>query len=269
MAELKNAQPTHPSLYMLQPLAKDSKFGYTFRMKKLGVNIDHVATLRNARGISYPKPLLAALYAEEGGADNITVHLREDRRHIRDDDVLELKRSIATPLNLEMALTDEMLRFAADVRPAVVTLVPEKREELTTEGGLNVIANEEKIRQTVQVLKPLGVSVSIFVDPDLKQIEKALAAGANSIEIHTGTYCNQAKENQSKELDKIFSASVFANQQGLDVHAGHGLHYQNISPLLQIPDISSFQIGHAIVARALFVGMKQAVHEMKTVIVSV
>jgi pyridoxine 5-phosphate synthase len=214
-------------------------------------------------------PLLAALYAEEGGADNITCHLREDRRHIRDDDVLELKRSISRPLNLEIALTDEMIRFAMDVQPAVVTFVPEKREELTTEGGLNVILNEEKLRRAVDVLKPMNIEVSLFVDPDLKQIEKALHVGAHSIEIHTGTYCNQPKDLQSKELDKIFSASVYANQQGLDVHAGHGLHYQNIFPLLQIPDITSFQIGHAIVARAVFVGLKQAVHEMKTVIASV
>ena len=238
-------------------------------MKKLGVNIDHVATLRNARGISYPKPLLAALYAEEGGADNITVHLREDRRHIRDDDVLELKRSIATPLNLEMAVTEEMIRFALDVRPAVVTFVPEKREELTTEGGLNVIAHEEKLKYAIDLFQPLNIAVSLFVDADLKQVEKAATIGAHSIEIHTGNYCNQSKELQSKELDKIFSAAAFASQKGLDIHAGHGLHYQNISPLLQIPDISSFQIGHAIIARAVFVGMKQAVHEMKTIIASV
>lgn len=238
-------------------------------MKKLGVNIDHVATLRNARGISYPKPVLAALYAEEGGADNITCHLREDRRHIRDEDVLDLKRSIATPLNLEMAVTDEMIRFACEVQPAVVTLVPEKREELTTEGGLDVIGNEEKIKYAIDQFKKLNIATSLFVDPDLKQIEKSVALGAHSIEIHTGTYCNQPKDLQSKELDKIFSAAVFASQQGVDVHAGHGLHYQNISPLLQIPDISSFQIGHAIVSRAVFVGIKQAVHEMKLVIASV
>jgi pyridoxine 5-phosphate synthase len=238
-------------------------------MKKLGVNIDHVATLRNARGISYPKPLLAALYAEEGGADNVTCHLREDRRHIRDEDVLELKRSIATPLNLEMAVTDEMVRFACEVQPAVVTLVPEKREELTTEGGLNVIENEEKIKNAIELLKKRSVAVSLFIDADIKQVEKALKLGAQSIEIHTGTYCNQPKESQSKELDKIFSASVYASQAGLEVHAGHGLHYQNIFPLLQIPDISSFQIGHSIIARAVFVGMKQAVREMKTIIESI
>ncbi len=238
-------------------------------MKKLGVNIDHVATLRNARGISYPKPLLAALYAEEGGADNVTCHLREDRRHIRDEDVLELKRSIATPLNLEMAVTDEMVRFACEVQPAVVTLVPEKREELTTEGGLNVIENEEKIKNAIELLKKRSVAVSLFIDADIKQVEKALKLGAQSIEIHTGTYCNQPKESQSKELDKIFSASVYASQAGLEVHAGHGLHYQNIFPLLQIPDISSFQIGHSIIARGVFVGMKQAVREMKTIIESI
>lgn len=238
-------------------------------MKKLGVNIDHVATLRNARGISYPKPLLAALYAEEGGADNVTCHLREDRRHIRDEDVLELKRSIATPLNLEMAVTDEMVRFACEVQPAVVTLVPEKREELTTEGGLNVIENEEKIKNAIEQLKKRSVAVSLFIDADIKQVEKALKLGAQAIEIHTGTYCNQPKESQSKELDKIFSASVYASQAGLEVHAGHGLHYQNIFPLLQIPDISSFQIGHSIIARAVFVGMKQAVREMKTIIESI
>lgn len=238
-------------------------------MKKLGVNIDHVATLRNARGISYPKPLLAALYAEEGGADNITCHLREDRRHIRDEDVIEFKRSITRPLNLEMAVTDEMIRFALEIQPAVVTFVPERREELTTEGGLDVIGNEDKIRSAIEQLKRANISVSLFVDADLKQVEKTLQLGANAIEIHTGTYCNQVKDLQSKELDKIFSAAVLANQQGLDVHAGHGLHYQNISPLLQIPDISSFQIGHAIIARAIFVGLKQAVHEMKTIIASV
>lgn len=238
-------------------------------MKKLGVNIDHIATVRNARGINYPKPLMAALYAEEGGADNITCHLREDRRHIRDEDVIELKRSITTPLNLEMAVTDEMIKFALEIQPAVVTFVPEKREELTTEGGLNVIANAEKIKVAIQKFQEKGIATSLFVDPDLKNIEKALEIGAQGIEIHTGTYANQPKELQSRELDKIFSAAVFANQQGLDVHAGHGLHYQNVSPLLQIPDIFSFQIGHAIVSRALFVGIKQAVHEMKTIIASV
>ncbi len=238
-------------------------------MKKLGVNIDHVATLRNARGISYPKPLLAALYAEEGGADNVTCHLREDRRHMRDEDVLELKRSIATPLNLEMAVTDEMIRFACEIQPSVVTFVPEKREELTTEGGLNVIENEQKIKNAIDQLKRLNIAVSLFVDPDIKQVEKALKLGAQAIEIHTGTYCTQPKETQSKELDKIFSASVYASQAGLEVHAGHGLHYQNVFPLLQIPDISSFQIGHSIIARAIFVGMKQAVREMKTIIESV
>lgn len=238
-------------------------------MKKLGVNIDHVATLRNARGISYPKPLLAALYAEEGGADNITCHLREDRRHIRDEDVIEFKRAISTPLNLEMAITDEMIRFACEIQPAIVTFVPEKREELTTEGGLNVVVHEEKIKHAIDQLKKLNVAVSLFVDPDIKQVEKAVKLGAHAIEIHTGTYCNQPKETQSKELDKIFSSAVYASQSGLEVHAGHGLHYQNIFPLLQIADISSFQIGHSVIARAVFVGMKQAVHEMKTIIESV
>lgn len=238
-------------------------------MKKLGVNIDHIATVRNARGISYPKPLLAALYAEEGGADNITCHLREDRRHIRDEDVLELKKSLVTPLNLEMAVTEEMIKFACEVQPAVVTLVPERREELTTEGGLDVVTHETKIADAVKRLKNRGIEVSLFIDADVKNIEKTLEIGADAVEIHTGSYCNQTKDLQSRELDKIFSAAVFANQQGLDVHAGHGLHYQNIAPLLQIPDIYSFQIGHAIIARALFVGMKQAVHEMKTMIASV
>jgi len=238
-------------------------------MKKLGVNIDHVATLRNARGISYPKPLLAALYAEEGGADNITCHLREDRRHIRDEDVIDFKRGISTPLNLEMAVTDEMIRFACEIQPAVVTLVPEKREELTTEGGLDVISNQEKIKHAIDQFKKLNIVTSLFVDPDLKQIEHSIKLGAHAIEIHTGTYCNQPKDQQSKELDKIFSAAIYASQSGLEVHAGHGLHYQNIFPLLQIPDISSFQIGHSIIARAVFVGMKQAVREMKTIIESV
>lgn len=238
-------------------------------MKKLGVNIDHIATVRNARGITYPKPLLAALYAEEGGADNITCHLREDRRHIRDEDVIDLKKSLSTPLNLEMAVTDEMIRFASEIQPAVVTLVPERREELTTEGGLDVIKEAKKIQAAVKTLQDRGIVVSLFIDADIKMIEEALKLEVQAIEIHTGKYSHQNKEFQSKELDKIFSAAVFANQQGLDVHAGHGLHYQNISPLLQIPDIFSFQIGHAIVARALFVGMKQAVHEMKTMLASV
>lgn len=238
-------------------------------MKKLGVNIDHVATLRNARGISYPKPLLAALYAEEGGADNITCHLREDRRHIRDEDVLDLKKAISTPLNFEMALTDEMIRFACKVQPAIVTLVPEKREELTTEGGLDVIGQESRIKQAVEVFKKNNIAVSLFLDPDIQQVQKAVGLGAHAIEIHTGTYCHLSKESQSKELDKIFSVAVYASQAGLEVHAGHGLHYQNISPLLQIPDISSFQIGHSIIARAIFVGMKQAVREMKTMIESI
>ncbi len=236
-------------------------------MKQLGVNIDHVATLRNVRGtISYPSPLLAALYAEEGGADNITAHLREDRRHIRDQDILELRKEIGTYLNLEMAVTDEMIEIACSVQPKIVTLVPEKRQELTTEGGLDLQSNAQKIKAAIQTLQNEGIEVSLFIDPTIESVQQTLELGAKSVELHTGTYCHETGDRQLDELERIHDASVLAHQNQLHVHAGHGLHYQNIQPLLKIPEITSFQIGHAIVARAIFVGMRQAVSEMKTML---
>ncbi|SFW13283.1 pyridoxine 5'-phosphate synthase [Nitrosovibrio sp. Nv17] len=231
----------------------------------LGVNIDHVATLRQARGTFYPSPVEAAMVAEAAGADAITLHLREDRRHIQEDDVETLRGMLATRMNLESAVTAEMLAFALRIRPQDICLVPERREELTTEGGLDVVRHFSQVSDACSRLAEAGIRVSLFIDADLAQIEAAARAGAPVVEIHTGHYADAATpETQRHELERIRTATVQGIDQGLKVNAGHGLHYENVQPIAAIPGISELNIGHAIVARALFTGLRQAVAEMKT-----
>ncbi len=233
---------------------------------KLGVNIDHIATLRNARGDGFPNILNAALVCKEAGANSITAHLREDRRHIKDEDIKILKQHAGLPLNLEMAATEEMLKIACNIKPTYVCLVPEKREELTTEGGLNVALQQSYLQGYVKELQKHGISVSLFVEPSLKQLEACLKCNTNSIEIHTGTYANTLENNQNQELDKIkkIAKEAFANNIG--VHAGHGLNYNNVQNIALIKEISELNIGFAIVAKSIFIGLKQAVEDMKTLI---
>ena len=231
----------------------------------LGVNIDHVATLRQARGTDYPSPLEAALAAEDAGADYITLHLREDRRHIQDLDVLALRKVLRTRMNLEAAVIPEMIAFARRVRPTDVCLVPERRAELTTEGGLDVAGKLKRVKQACLVLGAVGIRVSLFIDADRKQIDAALKAGAPVIELHTGGYAGARSASQQKRaLDKIRAATEYAAGKGLHVNAGHGLNYANVGPISAIAQISELNIGHAIVARSVFVGMAQAVRDMKS-----
>ena len=233
-------------------------------MIKLGVNIDHVATLRQARGTTYPDPIEAALVAEAAGADAITLHLREDRRHIQDRDVETLRGILKTRMNLESAVTDEMIDFALRIKPHDVCLVPERREELTTEGGLDVLRYFDAVQRACRRLAEAGIQVSLFIDADQGQIEAAGQTGAPAIEIHTGHYADaQTVQAQHNELERIRAAVDKGVSQGLKVNAGHGLHYQNVQPIAAIVDISELNIGHAIVAHALFVGFDAAVREMK------
>ncbi|KZY32499.1 MULTISPECIES: pyridoxine 5'-phosphate synthase [unclassified Oleiphilus] len=235
----------------------------------LGVNVDHVATLREARGTRYPDPVQAALLAEEAGADGITIHPREDRRHIQERDVLVMKETLQTRMNLEMAVTENMLGLAEKVKPEHCCLVPEKREELTTEGGLDVIAQEDRIKDACARLSEIGSEVSLFIDPEPAQIEAAVRCGAQAIEIHTGHYaeCKDPLELQA-ELGRIRSGLNLALSHGLIVNAGHGLHYHNTHAIAAIPGINELNIGHSIIARALFVGIKDAVREMNALIQS-
>jgi pyridoxine 5-phosphate synthase len=234
---------------------------------KLGVNVDHVATVRQARGIDEPDPVTAAALAELAGADSITVHLREDRRHIQDRDVEILRRTIKTRLNLEMAATDEMVGIALKILPDSVTLVPEKREELTTEGGLDVSLHRNLIKKQTDLLRQGGILVSLFVDPDLEQIRMSHRVGAVCIEIHTGSYCEaRSAELRRAELDKIETAIRAARKLGLGVNAGHGLNYQNIGDVVSLGGIEEFNIGHSIVSRAVLVGMERAVREMAALV---
>ncbi len=234
-------------------------------MIQLGVNIDHIATLRQARGTRYPSPIQAALAAESAGADAITLHLREDRRHIQDRDVEILRELLQTRMNLEMAVTDEMLAIALRINPQDVCLVPERRQELTTEGGLDVISHFDKVKHACGVLADAGIRVSLFINADKAQMEAARHAGAPVVEIHTGHYADAPTATiQHAEFEKIIEAVVFGTDLGLRVNAGHGLHYHNVQEIAAIPDMCELNIGHAIVAHALFVGMDQAVREMKT-----
>jgi len=233
----------------------------------LGVNIDHVATLRQARGTDYPNPLDAAREAERAGADYITLHLREDRRHIQDRDVIALRKALATKMNLEAALTPEMIAFAQRVRPHDVCLVPERRAELTTEGGLDVCRHFRRVRRVCRELGETGIRVSLFIDPRRDQIDAAVDCGAPLVELHTGSYaeCRNARV-RARELEKIRSAAHYAARKGLHVNAGHGLNYRNVQPIARIAQIRELNIGHAIVARAVFVGFYRAVREMKALI---
>ena len=233
----------------------------------LGVNIDHVATLRQARGTRYPEPLHAALLAEEAGADGITLHLREDRRHIQERDVRLLAQMLQTRMNFEIAVTEEMLQFAEQLKPKHVCLVPERREELTTEGGLDVAGQQDKIQAACQRLGRLGIDVSLFIDPEAKQIDAAIACGAPTIELHTGAYAEaNTNTTQAHELQRIIAAADYAANK-LVVNAGHGLHYHNVQAIAQIKSMNELNIGHAIVAHALFVGFKAAVSEMKALMI--
>jgi len=235
---------------------------------QLGVNIDHIATLRQARGTRYPDPVQAAILAEEAGADGITLHLREDRRHIQERDVELIKQVMQTRMNLEMAVTDEMIAFAEEIRPEHICLVPEKREELTTEGGLDVVGQFERIADACKRLAAIGCEVSLFIDADPVQIEAA-ATIAPVIELHTGQYADaETVEEQEKELEIIKQGVKIGLKNGLIVNAGHGLHYHNIEPIAAIPGIYELNIGHSIIARALFVGLKEAVAEMKQIMLA-
>ncbi len=236
-------------------------------MAKLGVNVDHIATIRQARGVTEPDPVAAAMLAELAGAHGITVHLREDRRHIQDRDVEILRKTLQTRLNLEMALTDEMIAFALKVLPDAVTLVPEGRHELTTEGGLDVNMLRATLTQKIVLLKQAGIVVSLFVEPDLEQIKASHKVGADYIEIHTGTYCEMRTEADKREqLQRIELAISAARKLGLGVNAGHGLNYQNVEPVVALKGIEEFNIGHSIVSRASLVGMERAVREMLTLL---
>lgn len=231
--------------------------------RKLGVNVDHVATLRQARRGTAPDPVTAAAIAELNGADGITIHLREDRRHIQDRDVEVLSRVVHTRINLEMAATEEMVGIAVRVLPFSSTLVPEKREEITTEGGLDVLGQREPLHGSVSRLQEVGIRVSLFIDPDLTQVRAAKHAGADAVEIHTGAYCSAFQAGDyRKEFGKIRTAAAYGRNIGLRVFAGHGLDLRNIVPLLALPEIEEYNIGHSIIARAVFVGLGQAVREM-------
>ncbi|MCW8873379.1 pyridoxine 5'-phosphate synthase [Pseudomonadota bacterium] len=229
----------------------------------LGVNIDHVATIRQARGTSYPSVIEAARLAELAGADSITVHLREDRRHIQDADVESLCVTTTTRINLEMAVTPEMVDFALRQSPADVCLVPEKRNELTTEGGLDVAANPSTVAAAVARLQAAGIRVSLFIDPDPDQLRAAAAAGAPVVELHTGTYADTAGEEQQRELQRLHEACLLGHELGLHINAGHGLHLENVQAVTRLPHMTELNIGHSIIARAIFVGLDEAVREMK------
>ena len=235
-------------------------------MTSLGVNIDHIANVRQARRTVEPDPVPMAMLAELGGADGITVHLREDRRHIQDRDVELLRQTIRSRLNLEMAATSEMVAIALRVRPDMVTLVPERREEVTTEGGLDIISQKVALTDLVSQLQEVGIPVSLFVDPDGRQLEASKVCGAQWVELHTGAYAEAGWTEQPQELARLSEGSVIARQLGLRVNAGHGLTYQNVEPVAALPGMEELNIGHTIVARALAVGLQQAVREMKALI---
>ncbi|MBJ9986858.1 pyridoxine 5'-phosphate synthase [Acinetobacter sp. S40] len=233
----------------------------------LGVNIDHVATLRQARGTTYPDPVQAALVCEQAGAEGITLHLREDRRHIQDDDVRRMRPLLNTHMNLEMAVTEEMVQFAKEIKPQHVCFVPERRQEVTTEGGLDVVGQLEKIKAATQALAEIGCEVSLFIDADLAQIDAAIACGAPTIELHTGAYADAENEQaQRAELERIIQGAEYAASKGLIVNAGHGLNLDNVAPIAAIPQIHELNIGHSIIAESIFVGLAQAVQQMKTAI---
>ena len=232
---------------------------------KLGINIDHVATIRNARGVLHPEPLKAALIAQNAGADNITAHLREDRRHISDIDIKKLVKTLRIPLNLEMAPTNEMLNIAISSKVKRVCLVPEKRKEITTEGGLDVLKNKKKIFNFVKKLKKNNIKVSIFVDPNIKQISVCSNLNVSSVEIHTGEFCDN-KKNKRYEYEKLKKSAMFAKKNNLECHAGHGISYKTVRRIAEIKEISELNIGHFIIGEAIFVGLKKSILKMKKII---
>jgi len=229
----------------------------------LGVNIDHIATLRQARGTRYPRPAEAVALVEQAGADSITVHLREDRRHIQDSDLVEIKEVMRTHMNLECAVTQEMLNIAVATKPSDVCLVPEKREELTTEGGLDVAGQLDKVRDACSQLVEAGIRASLFIDPEPAQLDAAVAAGAPVVELHTGSYADAKDEQQKKEFDRVVNATRHGHDIGLVINAGHGLHYGNVIAIAKIEQIVELNIGHAIISRAVFDGLENAVGGMK------
>ncbi|MBA4048569.1 MAG: pyridoxine 5'-phosphate synthase [Sphingomonas sp.] len=230
---------------------------------RLGVNIDHVATVRNARGVGYPDPVRAALVAAQAGADGITAHLREDRRHIIDDDIARLMDALTIPLNLEMAATDEMLAIALAHRPHAVCIVPEKREERTTEGGLDAAGQQNRLKRLVDMLGEAGCRVSLFIEPDPCQVEATLRLGAPVLELHTGRYAELAGDAQAEELHRLADAAALAAKNGIEVHAGHGLTVDNVAPIAAIPHLRELNIGHALIADAIFSGLGDAVRAMR------
>lgn len=233
----------------------------------LGVNIDHVATLRQARGTTYPDPVKAALICEQAGAEGITLHLREDRRHIQDDDVRRMRPVLKTRMNLEIAVTDEMVAFATEIKPHHVCFVPEKRQEVTTEGGLDVVGHFADVKAATQTLTAIGCDVSLFIDPDFAQIDAAIACGAPTIELHTGAYADaESGAELQAELERIVKGAEYAAAQGLVVNAGHGLNLDNVAAIAAIPQIHELNIGHSIIAESVFVGLAQAVKDMKAAI---
>jgi pyridoxine 5-phosphate synthase len=235
---------------------------------RLGINIDHVATVRQARRAAYPDPVHAALLAEQAGADSITVHLREDRRHIQDRDVRSMRPLLQTRMNLEMALTEQMLDLACELRPADCCLVPEKREEVTTEGGLDVASQVPRLSAAARQLAGAGVRLSLFIDPDPRQVEAASRIGAPAIELHTGAYADSSGGAQAGELSRLLQCAQLGARLGLSVHAGHGLNYHNVQPVAAIREIVELNIGHAIVARAIFTGLTAAVRDMKALMLA-
>lgn len=233
---------------------------------RLGVNIDHVATIRNARGGIHPDPVDAAILAQNAGVDGITAHLREDRRHISDKDITRLKAEIKLPLNLEMAATDEMLEIALKTVPNAACIVPEKREEVTTEGGLDVIENEAKLLPIIQKLKEKNIRISLFIDPEENQIRKSKEIGADIIELHTGTYCNNEGKAREEEFVRIKEAARLADEIGLECHAGHGLTFETAKEIASIPQIIELNIGHFLIGEAIFIGLEEAIKKMKEAI---
>ena len=236
-------------------------------MAKLGVNIDHVATVREARKTNEPDPVWAATLAELGGADGITLHLREDRRHIQDRDLRVMRQTVVAPLNLELACAEDVLRLACEIKPSQATLVPERREEVTTEGGLDVVGNRPLVADAVRRLRDAGIVVSLFLDPDAAQIDAGAAVGADAVELHTGAYANaQAPTELERQLETLRAAGRYLRDAGLTLHAGHGLTYRNVQPVAAIEGMHDLNIGHSIIARSIMVGLEQAVRDMKRLI---
>lgn len=233
---------------------------------RLGVNIDHVATIRNARGGCHPDPVTAAIIAQNSGADGITVHLREDRRHIREDDLARLKSEINIPINLEMAATREMLDIAVKTKPNAVCIVPEKRKEITTEGGLDVIKNYKILKPIISELKNNNIKISLFTDPNINQIEKASELGSDIIEIHTGEFCLKSNEEELKEINKIKKCLAFANQLKIECHAGHGLNYEKTKKIIELDYIKELNIGHFIIGESIFYGLEEVIRKFKQII---